>query len=323
MKEVITVHIPDGFLDFPTVAITYMMLLAYGGYVLRKTRAQIVPERISLVSVLAAAVFAAQMLNWPIPGGTSLHFVGGALAGIMLCPELGFLTMLLVLLVQCLIFHDGGITALGANVLNMAIIDVVAGHLTYRIFIRLFGAKDSVRATAAFLGGWLGLTLAGAAAGLEIGYSSSFPYGVAVTMPVMVGWHAALAVFEGMITALTILYLIHKAPQLVSSETGKIETRRGFSLTSRKALLAILILILISPIFGVILADMVGYHEPLDIAAEVLNLAELTETINWTPLLDYAVPGMPAELGYVIAGLLGIAIILGIYLTLTRLVKRR
>lgn len=214
-------HIPDGFLDITTVIITYIALFIYGGYALRRIKATLNAESASLVSVLAAGIFATQMLNWPVPGGTSLHFVGGALAGIMLGPWLGFLTIFLVLLVQCLVFHDGGITALGANALNMAIIDVLVGYLIYRAFVKISGSKDSVRVTAAFLGGWLGITLAGAACGLEIGYSPSFPYGVAITIPVMVGWHAVLGVIEGAITALTIQYLRTKSPQLISSEVDE------------------------------------------------------------------------------------------------------
>jgi len=83
-------------------------------------------------------------------------------------------------------------------------------------------------------------------------------------------------------------------------------------LTFRKALILTLILVFISPIFGVLLADMVGYHEPLDVTAENLNLPDLTDVVNWTPFLDYTVPGLPAEIGYIIAGIIGISIILGI-----------
>lgn len=215
-------HIPDGFLDILTVISTYIVFIGYGGYVIRRIRASMNVERVSLVSVLAAGIFAAQMLNWPVPGGTSLHFVGGALAGIIVGPWFGFLTIFLVLLVQCLVFHDGGITALGANVLNMAIIDVLVGYLIYRVLVKAFGAKDSIRITSAFLGGWLGITLAGAACGLEIGYSPSFPYGVAITLPVMAGWHAVLGIIEGFITALTIKYLGYKSPQLLYMEASGI-----------------------------------------------------------------------------------------------------
>jgi len=77
-------------------------------------------------------------------------------------------------------------------------------------------------------------------------------------------------------------------------------------------------LVLVSPLFGVFLADMVGYHEPLDVAAEVLNLQDLTESINWTPFIDYTVPGLPAELGYIISGFIGVGIIFGLGLILRR-----
>jgi len=108
VRKVSIMHIPDGFLDIITVIVTYVIFLVYGGYAFKRIRASLNAERVSLVSILAAGIFVAQMLNWPVPGGTSLHFVDGALAGIMLGPWLGFLTMFLVLLVQCLVFHDGG-----------------------------------------------------------------------------------------------------------------------------------------------------------------------------------------------------------------------
>jgi len=149
------------------------------------------------------------MLNWPLPGGTSLHFVGGALSGILLGPWLGFLPMFLVLLVQCLLFHDGGITALGANLLNMAIIDVLAGYAVYKL------VPQRYKVFGAFLGGWLGITLAGLACGVEIGVSSQLPYGLAVTVPVMAGWHAALGIVEGAITAAVVSYISRRAPHLV------------------------------------------------------------------------------------------------------------
>ena len=213
-------HIPDGFLDITTATITYIIFIVFGYYALRKSRESLESEMISFVSILAAGIFAAQMLNWPIPGGTSLHFVGGALAGILLGPWLGFLTICLVVLVQALIFHDGGITTLGANALNMAIIAVLIGYSSYEFLTRNFGNRDSIRFLGAFIGGWLGITIAGAAVAIEIGYSPSFPYGIAITIPVMVGWHAVLGIIEGLITALTIIYLSRRAPQLLSMEGG-------------------------------------------------------------------------------------------------------
>lgn len=90
---------------------------------------------------------------------------------------------------------------------------------------------------------------------------------------------------------------------------------------SRKALLVTLFLVLISPIFGVILADLVGYHEPLDVAAEELGLEDITDQVNWTPLLDYTVPGLPDTIGYIVAGLIGVAVIFAVGYLASRLVK--
>lgn len=91
----------------------------------------------------------------------------------------------------------------------------------------------------------------------------------------------------------------------------------------RRALALTFILVLVSPVFGVILAEIVGYHEPLDEAAEMLGLKDWTDEINWTPLLDYTVPGLPDEVGYVVSGLIGIGLILGIGAVLSRVAKRR
>lgn len=197
---------------------TYATFLAFAAYAFREVKRSLTPERVSLVAALAAGIFAAQMLNWPLPGGTSLHFVGGALAGILLGPWLGFLALFLVLLVQCLVFHDGGITALGANVLNMGIVSVLVGYALYKLVVGRLGASDGARAAGAFLGGWLSITLAGVVCGVEIGISSSFPYGYTITVPVMGIWHALLGIIEGAITAAVVVYVARKAPDLIAAE---------------------------------------------------------------------------------------------------------
>jgi len=212
-------HIPDGYLDPITCAVTYIITILFGIIAYRKSKDKLNPELVSLISVLAAGIFVAQMLNWPIPGGTSLHFVGGALAGILLGPYIGFFIMFLVLFVQCIIFHDGGITTLGANVLNMAIVDVLVGYYLY-VLISKFGKGDyRYKLIGAFLGGWMGIALAGLFAGIELGLSPSFGFPLGITVPVMLGWHLLLGVIEGLITAFTVGYLFKKAPYIF--EYGK------------------------------------------------------------------------------------------------------
>ena len=220
-------HIPDGFLSWPWVVVTYVVALVYGVVAVLRVRRVWGSGRAVVVSVLAAAVFVAQMLNWPLPGGTSLHFVGGGLAGILLGPWLGFMVLALVLIVQCLVFHDGGITALGANILNMGIVAVVVGYYVFKFCRRVLGDGRRARFVGAFLGGWLSITLAGIACGVEIGLSPQFPYGVGVTVPVMGGWHALLGVVEGVITALVVDYVYERAPSFVVVREIEVEAVGG------------------------------------------------------------------------------------------------
>ncbi len=211
-------HIPDGFLDPAWCVATYAITVAYFvlGYVRYRNRASLDPQTASLLITLSAGIFVAQMLNWPIPGGTSLHLVGAALAAALLGPYLGSVALALVLLVQCLVFHDGGITTLGANILNMGIVGVLSGYYISRAVVKLMGglSKRSIF-IGGLLGGWLSIFLAGVVCGIEIGFSPSFPYGVAVTVPIMGSWHFALGVIEGIITGSILSYIYSRDPNLI------------------------------------------------------------------------------------------------------------
>ncbi|MEM2005596.1 MAG: energy-coupling factor ABC transporter permease [Zestosphaera sp.] len=202
-------HVPDGYLS-PAVAgaslaaVLAVLLLSVrtvsGGGVLDR-------ERMSLFTTLSASIFVAQMLAWPIPGGTSLHLVGGALAGIMLGPWLGTLSMSLVLLVQTFVFHDGGITSIGANVLNMGVIAVLAGYVAFKAVMKL-GRRAWL---AGFVAGWLSLALAGLACGVELSVS----WGSILPTYIMMFWHAVLGLVEGVITGSVVSYLRLKSPGIV------------------------------------------------------------------------------------------------------------
>ncbi len=215
-------HIPDGYLDPAVSLAAYVVALAA---VALSARSYFGPggegegggrDRVYDLAVMAAAIFAAQMLNWPIPGGTSAHLVGGALAAAVLGPAGGCLAVTLNLVIQCLVMGDGGITALGANVLNMAVVDVFLGYWIYRAL----GGPSSRRDAAAFAGGWLGIAAAAAACGVELGLSPQFGYPLSITVPVMLGWHLALGVIEGLITAFVVRYLAERAPNMLYGYGG-------------------------------------------------------------------------------------------------------
>jgi len=202
-------HIPDGFLDLWICAFMYVISAAVIGYSAVKLKGTLESKQVPLIGVVAAGIFAAQMLNWPIPGGTSAHLVGGAIAGILLGPYAGCLSMASVLTIQCLVFGDGGITSLGANIFNMGIVDVFVGYAVFRA-LRNFNQD-----VATFLAGWLGIWLAAIACGIEIGVSSIFKYEIGVTVPTMGIWHGILGIVEGIITMLVIRYIALRQPDII------------------------------------------------------------------------------------------------------------
>jgi cobalt/nickel transport system permease protein len=202
-------HVPDGFLD-PAVAGAFWLLSAVAiALAARRARGILGGARTPLLGVVAAGIFAAQMLNWPIPGGTSAHFVGGAFAGILLGPSLGILAVSAVVIVQALVFGDGGVVTLGLNLWAMGVVDVVAG---YALFRAVAGYDETV---AAFVAGWGAITLSALFVGLGAGLSAAFAYELSVTIPVMAGGHAVLGLVEGAITALVYRHVAASRPDLV------------------------------------------------------------------------------------------------------------
>ncbi|AGK61846.1 ABC-type Co2+ transport system, permease component [Archaeoglobus sulfaticallidus PM70-1] len=206
-------HIPDGFLDLSIAGVFYVLTGIVFVISLIKAKDELDEKRVPVVGMVASAIFAAQMLNWPIPGGTSAHFVGGALAGVILGPYAGFLAMASVLIIQTLVFADGGITALGANIWNMGVVAVFVGYYVFKLLEK----KNPYLAAA--VAGWLGITLAAIFAGIEIGLSSTFKYSIAVTVPVMGMWHGILGIIEGVITAGVVAYIYSTRPDILFTES--------------------------------------------------------------------------------------------------------
>ena len=187
-------HTPDGFLH-PWMAGAFILLTgAVLGVAAMRVRDSLTEYRIQLFAIVAAVVFAAQMLNWPIPGGTSAHFVGGAFAAIALGPHLGALAVALVVAVQALVFGDGGALALGANIWNMALVQAYVGYAVYATL------ADRNELLAIVASGWIGITAAAASAGLQLGVSPGFTGEFLAVVAVMTGGHFILGIGEGILT---------------------------------------------------------------------------------------------------------------------------
>ncbi|WP_424000998.1 energy-coupling factor ABC transporter permease [Haloarcula salina] len=201
-------HIPDGYIDLPIALAVGALAVAVLSLAAKRVNGEIPDSRAPLLGVVAAGVFAAQMLNWPIPGGTSAHFVGGAFAAILLGPHLGALCVATVVAIQALVFGDGGLVVLGANVFNMAVVEVYVGYAIYRL-LAPFGEFR-----AAFAAGWLGITAGALAAAVQLGLSSAFEYQLVTTLAIMGVGHLALGLVEGAITAFVYRYLARARPDL-------------------------------------------------------------------------------------------------------------
>ena len=199
-------HIPDGFLNITTIATTYAVSAGGIAYGLREARKKLAERHVPLMGIMAAFIFAAQMLNFPIIGGTSGHLIGAALAAILLGPWAAVLIMACVLIAQSLIFQDGGLLALGANVLNMGIIASFAGYYLYRATTRLIGENRRGKLFGGFIGAWGSVFLASTACAIELAVSGTVP--IQVALPAVAGWHALIGIGEGLITVAVLSLVI-------------------------------------------------------------------------------------------------------------------
>ena len=208
-------HIPDGFLTTEVALACAVPAVVAVGIGLRKADVDLDERRVPLLGVTAAFIFAAQMLNFPIAGGTSGHFMGAALAAILLGPWLACLTLAVVLGVQAFVFADGGLTALGANVLNMGVLGaLVVGGMIH--FARTAAPKATL-AIAGF-GAWLAVMVGATATALELAISGTVP--LDTVLPAMLGTHLLIGVGEAVITVAAVSAVLSTRPDLVAAAGG-------------------------------------------------------------------------------------------------------
>jgi cobalt/nickel transport system permease protein len=198
-------HIPDGFLNAATAATTYALSAGGVGYSIKETQRNLGDKQVPMMGVMSAFIFAAQMLNFPVIGGTSGHLIGGALAAILLGPWAGTLIMTCVLIVQCLIFQDGGITALGANIFNMGLVACFVGYYLYRALVSIIGEGRRSTLVGGFVGAWASVFVASIVCAIELAISGRSPLGVA--LPAMAGVHALIGIGEGLITTAVLTFV--------------------------------------------------------------------------------------------------------------------
>ena len=210
----IALHIPDGFLSGGVALACGLLAVVAVAYGLRVANVELDEARVPLLGVLAAFIFAAQMLNFPIAGGTSGHFLGATLAAVLLGPWLACLVMAVVIAVQAFAFADGGISALGANVLNMGVLGALLAGLAVGAAMKVVPHRRGAFLAVVGVVSWLAVITGAAATSLELALSDTIP--LATSLPPMLGVHALIGIGEAVITAAAVSAVLVSRPDLVA-----------------------------------------------------------------------------------------------------------
>lgn len=202
-------------MDLKTTALSIGAAVVGVSFALRQSR-NLEPRKVPLLGLSAAFVFVAQMLNFPVLGGTSGHVLGGVLAAILLGPSAAVIVMTCVLLIQAFMFADGGLLALGANIFNMAIVSTCGGYIIFRSVLKLWkGSRERGIILASIFAGWCGTVLASIACAGELALSGTVSWGV--VFPAMANIHLFIGIGEGVVTGCVVLAILKARPELVVS----------------------------------------------------------------------------------------------------------
>jgi cobalt/nickel transport system permease protein len=290
-------HLPDGFLDVKTALLSTAAAGAGVGIALRQVRNTLEARQMPLLGLSAAFAFAAQMINFPIAGGTSGHLVGGVLTAILLGPSAALLVITCVLMVQCFMFADGGLMALGANVFNMAVLNSCGGYFVFRVSKRLFRMEEK-RSTvfAAAFAGWFGTVLGSISCAGQLALSKTVPW--ALAFPAMANVHMLIGIGEGLTTALIVMAMLRARPELVTaaSETGR-SARLGF--LGYGLLISLGLALFVAPFAC-------PWPDGLESVARLLGFEHQAASLISAPLGDYRFPFVQsATMATGIAGVIG------------------
>lgn len=239
-------HVPDGFINAQVSAATGVISLGTLWVYVRNAKNLVADKLIALTGMMSALIFVLQMINFPIAAGTSGHLLGGALAVIVLGPSLGIICISIVVVIQSLLFADGGLSALGVNVLNMAIITSLTGWLTITFWKKLFGDSQFTLISGSVIAGLLSVVFSSIAFVMEyaIGGTVSVPLGSVLIA--MISTHLFIGLGEGVITALIISLLLRVRSDLVYANTKK-DKSNNLSTSYGIFIVLILSLTLITP----------------------------------------------------------------------------
>jgi cobalt/nickel transport system permease protein len=320
-------HIPDGYLSPITSAIMFLLVLPFWASGIRKLRQGLNARSAPLIALLAAFSFVIMMFNIPIPGGTTAHVTGAALAAVILGPEAATISVSTALIIQAFFFGDGGILALGANCFNMAVVVPQFSSAMYRAFAKKTPISSSKRLVGAAIGAWTGVTMAAFFAGVEFGIQPLLfksadgsplyaPFPLSVSIPAMVVPHALVAsVAEAFLTVLVLASLRRSNPAILEAAEKPARAAESFGIGKlRRLWVVLLVLAVVSPLG--LLAPGTAWGEWGTEELSKMGLKAIPEGIAqlsgiWgAPLQGYSLPALGnSNLGYILSAFLGILVV--------------
>ena len=331
-------HIPDGFIPISQAAVYWVIALIFIALSLRWARREMSEEKVPLVAVLAAGIFAIQTLNMAlpifiIPGGVSGHVVGAALAAIVLgSPFAAIFILTLVLVLQGIFFGDGGITAMGANIINMGALAGFLGFYTYHSVNNVFHN----RFWAAFFAGWVSLFIPAIVCAVELAVARTLPltFGL-VTMGI---YHAVIGVIEGGVTAFALALIIHARPDIVSAKTPA-RSHKAKDMLMVAGITIALAIAVFAPYYASTYPDGLDSTFLTAYGAKEVNTVHIDEskaefaetavaektgnTFTWqAPLPEYSLPGLDKP-GEVLAILFGVFVLFILGFGISRFMARK
>ncbi len=297
----ILMHIPDGFLTVAVAALFWLATIAVVAYALKRVNADLGERQVPLMGVLAACIFAGQMLNFNVAAGTSGHLVGAALATILLGPWASILIMTCVIAVQGLIFQDGGLLAMGTNIFNMGIVGTVVAYGVYRLVTRLAAGRPAGIAVAAFVAAWASIVVSALGVGLQLALSGTSPANLAI--PAMGGVHMLIGVGEGLITVGAVSFLRATRRDLIDQGAAPVTGGRAILVAG---LAVALLLAIVSPLAST-------NPDGLEWFAGQAKFINLQQGPSFRLIPGYLFPGISnAALATIVSGIVGAVVVFGV-----------
>ena len=302
-------HIPDGFLNLVISLIFWALTIIMVSIAISKTNKSLGEKQVPLMGIMAAFIFAAQMLNFPVAGGTSGHFLGGALAAIVLGPWAGILVMTAVIALQALLFQDGGLLVMGANIFNMGLLTVMIGFGLYRSVI---GRSKGTRLAVAGIGAWLAVVASALITALQLWLSGTTT--LQIVVPAMMGVHVLIGIGEAIITVAALSFIEQTRPDLLNEKSTSAKGGRGWIYAG---IVVSLLAVMLSPLASV---DPDG----LERVAEDAGFLNFGQSAAYKILPDYTVPFLgETALSTVVAGGVGVLVLLGLMVVIGGMLRRK